>query len=226
MEHFGITLYASKYGLELNRENYAIINNKSSFPRKYEGLKDAYADETGRYYTDTWCLAHREKCLENFDLNMKFFQSLNHDEFEHEIISFLQTHRQFKEIVDLNECDGISGYYLMVLDKYCQIYIGTTDNIKRRIRQHWTKTKSFDRLLFPMDAVNTSIIAIDSFRALDTTRIFIYATYDRYTQEDAFINCFPPKFISNRIGGGKWEDNPLWGFQVAATMKSHELVTK
>ncbi len=225
MTHFGITLRASKYGKELSRENYAIINNKSSFLWKFTNLKDAYTDETGRYYTDTWCRAYREKCLENFDLNMKFFQSLNHDEFEHEIMNFLQTHRQFKEIADLNEYDGISGYYLMVLDKYCQIYIGTTKNIKRRICQHWAYVKPFDRLLFPMDKVNTSIISIDSFRALDTTRIFIHATHNLYKQEDTFINCFPRQFISNRVGGGKWE-GPLWGLQAAATMKSRELVRK
>lgn len=30
-EHFGITLGESKYGYKLNRENFAIVNNKSSF---------------------------------------------------------------------------------------------------------------------------------------------------------------------------------------------------
>lgn len=26
----------------------------------------------------------------------------------------------------------------MILDKYCQIYVGTTDDIKSRIQQHWS----------------------------------------------------------------------------------------
>lgn len=30
-EHFGITLGESKYGYKLNRDNFAIVNNKSSF---------------------------------------------------------------------------------------------------------------------------------------------------------------------------------------------------
>jgi len=40
---------------------------------------------------------------------------------------------------------------------------------KEHIRQHWSKTKQFDRLLW--GSVTESIISIDSFRALDTTRI-------------------------------------------------------
>ena len=63
---------------------------------------------------------------------------------------------------------------MMVLDKYKQAYIGKSDNIEQRIRHHWSQNKSFDRTLFPMYAVEKSVFSIDFFRALDTTRIYVW----------------------------------------------------
>lgn len=227
MEHFGIKLRKSKYGMELVRENYAIINNKSSLPKnKFLENKGAYTDETGRYYTDEWCCAYRKLCLENFDLNMRFYQSLDHNKFQQSLTNFLSVHKEFEEISDLNKYNAISGYYILVLDKYCRVYIGTTMNIKRRILQHWAKVKAFDRLLLPMYNVDTSILSIDSFRALDTTRIFVYVTNNTYIQEDNFINFFPSEFVSNRLAGGKVENNFLSVLAMASTVKTHKLVTK
>lgn len=222
MEHFGVTVRPGKYGLELKRENYAIINKRNSL-MKFDNMKQAYADEKGEFYTDEWCRDYRELCLKNFDLNMEFFKSLNHEEFENEIRNFLHKNRKFVEVHDLKEYDHVSGYYLMLLDKYCQVYVGTTDNIKRRIQQHWTKTKSFDRLLFPMYAVERSVLSIDSFRALDTTRIFVYKTQDIYNKEDAYIQAFSKKFLSNRIGGGKLEGGILGAMKIVATVNKKEL---
>lgn len=120
MEHFGVTVRSGKYGLELTREKFAFINNKSSFAKSpYLVKRDAYTDETGKYYTDEWCLKYKELCLQNFDLNMKFFSCLNHEEFEQEITNFLQNNKEFKCVYNLNEWRGIGGYYLMILDKYC-----------------------------------------------------------------------------------------------------------
>ena len=225
MVHFGLIVREGKHGLELTRENYAKINNKSSFPVKLNCLKEAeaYTDETGKYYTDEWCRRYRELCLENFDLNMRFFSSLSHDEFEHEIIQFLQKNIKFKEVYDLKEYDGVSGYYLMILDKYCQVYVGTTNDIKRRIQQHWINVKSFDRLLFPMYEVEKSVLSIDSFRALDTSRIFAYKTEDTYSKEDTYINTFSEKFSANRIGGGKIEKGLLGELQILSTIKVKDL---
>jgi hypothetical protein len=61
-----------------------------------------------------------------------------------EIEGFLERNRQFTGVSDLNLYDGKSGYYMMVLDEYSQVYIGTTNDIKRRIRQHWSNSKPFD----------------------------------------------------------------------------------
>lgn len=86
-----------------------------------------------------------------------------------------------------------------------QVYIGTSKrDIVKMIRAHWTKRKSFDRLLLPMWAVKSSIISIDSFRTLDTTRIYIKEE-DAFTHEDHYINQFSKEFTTNRINGGSLE---------------------
>lgn len=199
-DHFGIKVLDGKRGLKLTRENYAVVSNKNSLPRF---SMDIYADEEGKLYSDEWCVKQLEVCLKNYDLNMKYFSLLNHDEFNMEINKFIKSNKCFVEVFDLNLYDKEPGYYIMVLDEYCQMYIGTTDDIKKRIREHWSKSRAFDRLLFPMGAVDSSILSIDSFRALDTTRIFAYTTKKTYKTEDKFINEFSPKFVSNRLDGGK-----------------------
>lgn len=54
MVHFGVTVRDKKP--KLDREDYAIINNKSSLGN-------------GTIYSDEWCEEHREDCLKNFDSN-------------------------------------------------------------------------------------------------------------------------------------------------------------
>lgn len=186
-EHFGITLGESKYGYKLNRENFVIINNKSSFGN-------------GKIYDDEWCKEKYNRCMQNYDINMKRLFSLNSQDFENEISKFLELHPLFEEVTDLKKYDGISGYYMMVLDNYCQVYIGTSGNIKQRIVNHWNKIVPFDRVIF--GNVETSIISIDSYRACDTTRIYVYRTNDTYTNEDEIINSINPIYCCNRTKGG------------------------
>lgn len=215
--HFGVNIRHGKLGLKLTRDNYAIIDKKSSTnePVKtrlnaaksrnekekilsiYNGI---FEDESVATYTDAWCEEQKRKALINFDLNMKFFLSLDSDEFNAEIDNFFKNHHEFKELTDLNLADGKSGYYMMVLDEYCQAYIGTSKNIKRRIMAHWSKRKQFDRLIF--GNIEQSKLSIDSFRALDTTRIFAAFSDDVYTIEDDYINNLSSKFCANRTNGG------------------------
>lgn len=203
IEHFGVRVRQLKYGLHLTRDKYAIINTKPSLPI-FKSMKDNYVIKDNMYvYSDEWCYEYQKKCLYNFDLNMKFFSLLDPDEFNKEIDIFLLNNKEFEEVKDLKMYNETPGYYLMILDEYKQLYIGTTDNIKRRIQQHWSKSKEFDRLLFPMNAVNSSLLSIDSFRALDTTRIYAMKTKRTYHSEDKYINQFSKKFICNRISGGK-----------------------
>ena len=222
MKHFGCTVMASKYGFELSRDKYAIISNKNSLP-KFNSMKDAQADEEGTTYTDEWCKEYRQLILQNYDLNMRFFASLNHDEFQSELEAFLKKNKAFVEVSDLTEYSGVSGYYVMVLDKYCQVYIGTTNNIRRRIQQHWSNSKSFDRLLFPMYAVNKSVLSIDSFRALDTTRIYVCATKKTYVSDNKYINDVSPQYVCNRIGGGMLSGGLLGFLKAGSTIKSRKL---
>ena len=215
--HFGLKIIEGKHGLKLTRENYALASNKNSL---VHFSQDIYADEEGRVYSDEWCEEQLENCLKNYDLNMEYFSLLSHEDFNAEINKFLDEHKCFLEIFDLNLYEYKSGYYIMVLDEYCQLYIGTTNNIKKRIRQHWSKSKPFDRLLFPMEAVNSSIISVDSFRALDTSRIFVYLTERTYDDEDLLINQFPAKFVCNRLAGGKITGGLL---QAITMMKKRKL---
>ncbi len=200
--HFGVKVLEGKRGLKLTKDKYAIVDNKSSLPLR--SSRDIYADEEGRVYNEHWCEKHLKDCLKNFDLNIEFFSLLNHSEFCIEIENSVKQNSEFIEVNDLDLYDEKEGYYLMVLDEYCQVYIGTTENIKKRIRQHWTKSKTFDRLIF--GGVDSSKLSIDSFRALDTTRIYVYETNKTFINEDNFINQFSPEFICNRTTGGKFPD--------------------
>lgn len=203
--HFGLKILEGKRGLNLTREKYAIVNNKSSLG-------------SSELYTDEWCEKQLKDCLENFDLNMRYFSLLDHNEFCSEIQHFLESNNDFIEVDDLNLYDGKAGYYMMILDDYCQVYMGTTNDIKKRIRQHWSNSKSFDRLIF--GAIDSSKLSIDSFRAFDTTRIYAYKTNNTFTHEDKFINQFSDKFVCNRLAGGKFTGGL---FQAITMMKKRNL---
>ena len=111
-----------------------------------------------------------------------------------------------REVVDLNKWDGKAGVYLMVLDEYKQVYVGTageSTGIMKRIRKHWSTTKAFDRLLW--GRVEESILSIDSFRALDTTRIFAASVRDPMVAEYKLVEKMPRRYLLNRIMGGSGE---------------------
>ena len=202
IEHFGVKLYPDKmkYSLKINKDEFALINTHPSLPM-FDSLveKGAYTDQTGKEYTVQWCEDYRKLCLENYDLNMSFFSILNEDDFKTEVEWFLMRHPNFEEVDDLNVYQFSSGYYLMVLDGYKQAYIGQSTDIYKRIRQHWSTTKPFDRVLFPMYAVKKSCFSIDFFRALDTTRIYVWETELDFKEESILINDFPQPYLTNRI---------------------------
>lgn len=202
MEHFGIKLIHRKYSFKLNREEFALISTKPSLPM-FENLikREAYTDDSGSEYREDWCKKYRELCLQNYDLNIKYFNLLDYADFNSAITSFLKKHKKFQQVENLKVYDSISGYYMMILDEYKQVYIGKSDDIKRRIQQHWSSTKPFDRILFPMYAVTTSCFSIDFFRALDTTRIFVWKRDLSDGVEKNLIADFPEKYSTNRIGG-------------------------
>ncbi|WMJ84451.1 hypothetical protein ACS3UN_07135 [Oscillospiraceae bacterium LTW-04] len=218
-------------GYKLTRENYADVSNKSTLGKNLIYIKaledkdenlikcysEVYADYEGLVYKDDWCKTHLAKVMQNYDLNIEFFGKLDHEEFEREITNFL--HRSpFFEITDLTNY-SCPGYYIMILDKFCQLYIGTTQDILKRIKQHWYGGKMrFDRLIFGQ--VTNSKLSIDSFRALDTTRILIYPTSNIYSHENKYIDFFSNKFVCNRTSGGIMEFGTL---SVLSNLKTRDL---
>lgn len=177
-----------KYGLNLTRENYVIVNQKISF-------------EDGRLYNSEWSEKNLKNCLENFDLNMEYFLALIRAEFSAFIRKFLQESKEFSKVIDLTNCSWKPGYYMMVFYSYRQSYVGTAKYIKRRVMNQYIKTNSFYRLIFWY--FYTFIISIDIFRAYDTIKIYAYTTSDTYIYEDGYINEDTyVKFLCNRTIGG------------------------
>lgn len=185
-EHFGLKMRDSTIGYKLTRENYVQFDNKSIY---------GFSDENKDYYRYRLI-----KCLINFDYNMDFFKSLDKNKFNYEIEKFLNVNSRFKLVTDLNQYKEKKGAYLIILDDYCQAYIGISNNISKRIRDHWINQKPFDRLIF--GSVENSIISIDSFRALDTTRIYVHLIDEPSNVENGFINNINPIYLCNRTIGG------------------------
>lgn len=203
LEHFGVKVIQRKYALKINREEFAPISTKPSLPR-FESLvkRGAYEENSDKLkYREEWCKEYRELCLQNYDLTMKYFAKLDSIEFNKILNDFLEKYNKFKEVENLWDYDYVSGYYLMVLDEYKQVYIGKSEDIKRRIQSHWTAIRPFDRTLFPMYAVTSSCFSIDFFRALDTTRIYAWRTKEQRSREASLIRNFPRMYVVNRIGG-------------------------
>ncbi|MEI2342500.1 hypothetical protein FA002_02075 [Priestia megaterium] len=187
VKYFGVNIKQKPDGLKLTRDNYIKISNKSSF-------------RNGEVYSDEYIQRQNENGLYNYDLNMNYFRLLPKEEFNKELINFINKNESFKEISNLAPLSNISGYYMMVLDEYSQVYIGQTSQIKERIQSHWSKQKEFDRLIF--GGKEKSILSIDSFRAYDTTRIFVAPTNESLELEEGFIDSFNEKYILNRTKGG------------------------
>lgn len=72
----------------------------------------------------------------------------------------------------------------------------------------------------PIGAVETSIMSIDSFRALDTTRVLAYETPNTFYEEDEYIKFFSSQFVTNRLAGGHIEGGLLGAISM---MKSRNL---
>ncbi|PTT66998.1 hypothetical protein DBR22_09800 [Arthrobacter sp. HMWF013] len=229
VEHFGERLRQSKFGHRLTREMYAIPNKKRStryVPREYAGegywasQAWAYEDEDHTILSDEFCEQQRDDALENFDLNMAFFAQIQADVFEDALTEMLAKNKSLREVTDLKELDWDEGAYVMVLDGYRQAYIGQAVDMRARIRRHWTATKQFDRLLWGHKY--QSVLSVDSFRALDTTRIFAAKTINADRLERRLVKNFPPDLLLNRIEGGTL--TAVRGAFIATEIKRRQLV--
>jgi hypothetical protein len=187
---------------------YAMVNKKSSARIPEHMLTDELRAYVAPHYeadhlpihTDEFCRRHRERVLENFDLNMSFFAQIPDADFEEALAEMLGKNKRLRPVSNLKSYAGDEGLYVMVLDEYRQAYIGQTSDIRRRIKAQWNGTKQFDRLLW--GGVEESVMSIDSFRTLDTTRIFAARTINADRLEAQLVKAFPPDYLLNRIGGG------------------------
>ena len=221
--HFNCKLRKTEYN-EICRENYCSPTNEVDYqdrkniqnattyysyykkepflvPKYYYIIPNEIFSDS-EHYTDEFVQRHYHDCMENYDLNMSFFSKLNHDDFESYLLQFTRRNK-FKQISDLTTLKGVAGIYILVLDKYNQVYIGKAEDIKRRILSHWSTKKHFARLI--NGSVDTSILSIDSFGALDTTRIYYKKELNIFTrdeQEYNFVKRFKKEYRLNRVAGG------------------------
>ena len=91
--------------------------------------------------------------------------------------------------------------------------------------QHWSAKKEFDRLIY--GSVDSSVLSIDSFGALDTTRIFYKKVQISriHEQEEKIVDSFEPSYSLNRIYGGLNEHGDIVSRAIDAieTMKKRAL---
>ena len=96
--------------------------------------------------------------------------------------------------------------------------------MRERILRHWKKKPEFDRILF--GKAESSVIGVDSFGALDTTRIFVYYedNKDKIDKlEERLVEEIPKEFLNNRIGGGIHLDSMLDVMNVISTINKRTL---
>lgn len=209
IEHFGVKLFADKRH-KITRESFSEPCDKISYAhRKYlkqmidEGkvtIPDGiYKDES--HYTQEHVNDFAEALRKNYDINMRYFDSLDENDFQAYVEEFVSKNKMAR-INDLSEVDGVQGVYMMVLGKYKQVYIGISNDIKRRIKAHWQGNKNFDRRLF--GPPENSILPIDSFGALDTTEIYFKKSneWDINSLEEKLVDRFKDKYLLNRVMGG------------------------
>ncbi|WP_425839890.1 hypothetical protein [Microbacterium sp. PA5] len=212
--HFGEVVTAGKYGLHLTRDQYAAPNPRSSIyarpehftAEQWDQRARHFIDADQRFYTDEVVQMLRENALLNFDLNMAFFSQIDELRFLIDLEEAV-TAARLEPVHDLRKWDGVEGVYVMVFDKYKQAYVGQSWNIRKRVRSHWSGTKQFDRLVF--GPVHSSVLSVDSFRALDNTRIFAVRSRRADLVESRFVDRLNPDYLLNRVGGGRPDETRL-----------------
>lgn len=228
IEHFGEQLRGTKFGHKMVRELYAYPNRKQHqrFVREqfseddWEARAWRFRDEHHAEHSDAYLLVQRDSALVNFDLSMRYFDSLDADKFESALEHVLAKGRTFKPVETLSDWDGVAGAYVMVFDEYKQFYIGQSNDIRRRIKKHWSSRNSFDRLIF--GTKYDSIFPVDELRALDTTRIYAARNINPHAVEQRAEKAADQLFCLNRMVGGS--ATPLTLMLTALNPRSRALV--
>ncbi len=193
--HFGCVIRTKEP--YLTRENY--IHGDYEYRRHYSRYKSELFSGI-----DERVEQRKREVLLNYDLNMAYYKSLDQNSFDAWVEEKIVENSDFIEVTDLNDfqCPGL---YIMVLGKYRQIYVGISKNIKKRIQAHWTIQKDLFRLLW--GGFLRSKLSIDSFRVLDTTRIFVRLKNNKkknlWDEESKLVDFIPACYSCNRMGGGE-----------------------
>lgn len=212
MVHLGERLNRSKYGWRANREQYAIPSRRSSLvldrlavgEEYWSYISPRYRDEDHREYTDGYLLGQRDLALMNYDLSMLYFSGIDTDDFEAGLQELLAAERRLRPVSDLHDWDGVQGVYVMVFDDCHQFYVGESMDIRRRVKRHWSERKQFDRLLWGYWW--ESIPSVDTFRALDNTRVFALKSTASFNIEERLERKARKAFCLNRIPGGALDE--------------------
>ncbi|MBR6689098.1 MAG: GIY-YIG nuclease family protein [Clostridia bacterium] len=250
IDYFGVKIKKTDRNL-LTRDNYCVPTNELDYKdKKNLKIADEFYKKNKRYpllcppwfcnipndiykdfehYTDEYVKEHYQNCMENFDLNMNFFRNIDKVDFNKYLMKFVKKYK-FHEVTDLNMLKETKGIYIMVLDEYKQAYIGVAaynSNIKKRIMTHWSSKKHFARLL--NGSVEKSILSIDSFGALDTTRIFykeLSSDKKIYLLEEKYINEFKSDYRLNRVAGGinSEDSSALRNLKLISTIQERKLI--
>lgn len=208
IEHFGERLRGTKFGHKMTRGLYAYPNRSTHERLTQEEVGEelwgqiawAYSDREHKRHSDAYLLVQRDAALVNFDLSMEYFASLDADEFEASLEHVLVKGRTFKPVQSLQDWDGVPGAYVMVFDEYRQFYVGQSEDIRRRIKQHWGNRKPFSRVIF--GSKYDSILPVDELRATDTTRIFAARSRNPHGVEERTEKAADQRFCLNRMVGG------------------------
>lgn len=200
VKHFEIPLPRSEGELRLSRENYICTTRDGRYYLERGRLRDS---------PEEWD-AVREGALRNYDLTMAWCERLPQAEFEYAIERLPERFPALEPVADLTEWTDVPGVYVLVLDGYRQVYVGlarSRGGIRQRIVVHWQRKLAFNRLL--AGPVERSILSIDSFRALDTTRILAARVGDgadggaeAARLERAVFEGVPAPFLCNRTVAG------------------------
>ena len=200
-------IYADWKKFDENKALVDMANNCNCYPAwvKYDWKNNSLV------YNEEFIKRNKEAILKNLNLNLKFYTKLDSEEFNKNFDKVLKLKKNngLKKVTDLKEYIGKKGIYIMVLDKYKQIYIGQSKrDVVERIINHWKRKVEFENLL--IGKVNESKLSIDTFGMLDTTRIYIEDIDPLYynnsekidKREEYLINSIPEQYLINKVGGG------------------------
>lgn len=242
IQHLGLTYNNPIEELQLNRKNYAPIRHTDTV---INGIKGTYTilSDTQRMFNNCHqldktytmekalkaCEVMRKQALLNYKYSMQYFKMLSKREFDKELKRFKEAYPHFVEVTNINdykpkrigprEWKPYEGIYILVLKKYKQIYVGQSNRISTRIKQHWGvkalhETEHIEHMESGIMTLkdyshytganeDNSVMKIDAFGPLDTSQIYFMETKcseeERKMLEAELINFFDKRFLCNRL---------------------------